>query len=91
MSALLKEVAEVLAAQGDLTCVPSVETTDDGVVVTVLVPVEGQDTTTHALRALELFHALQYLQDLAQLRSIADKYDIDAAALEALLPKGETT
>lgn len=90
MSALLKEVAAALDEYGDLSCVPSVETTEDGIRVSVLVPVEGQDTTHHAMRALELLHALQYLQDLAQLRSLADKYEIDAAALEALLPKERT-
>ncbi len=81
---LVAEVAEALAQHGRLRCAPTVATGDDGVVLTLAVPVEGQDDTVR--EALNLLHTLQWLQDLAQLRELAARYDIDPAKLEQLLP-----
>lgn len=81
MTALLKEVADVLTRYGWLNCTLSVER-DRNDVVTVTVKVG-----TGVFESLSLFHDLQYLQDITQLRALAQKYDIDSAALEALLPR----
>lgn len=89
MTALLAEVAEVLARHGRLRCVPTVSTSEgEGLVLTVTCAPEAQDGIKPAMEAFELYNALAYLQDVASLRALAAKYDIDPAALERLLPKG---
>lgn len=78
-------MADALAAHGELLCVPAVETTDAGVVLTVTVPTVGQASGAAALDAVELLQELQRVADMVQLRALAQRYDIDPAALEALL------
>ena len=92
MSAILREVAEILAQHGDLRCVPSVDADERAGCLVLRVEISGRTLVSETivngrLDALELFHALRYLQDLASLRALAAKYDIDPARLEALLPK----
>lgn len=85
--ALLGEVAAVLAAHGRLKCTPSVKE-DDGL-FTVSVTLHPP-TPDEAMEGLEVFNELSYLAGLAQVRLFATDYGIDAAALEALLPKERT-
>lgn len=81
---LICEVAAVLAEHGRLRCVPSVEIDDGALTVTLVVkPTEPGDE----FEALELYQRLCYVRDICQLRSLAYRYDIDPAALEALLPR----
>lgn len=83
--ALLAEVAACLAAYGALRCTPAVEISEDS---NVLLTLEVRPQGVHqCLLATELHQALQRLTDTANLRAIAARYDIDAAALERLLPK----
>lgn len=77
---LLKEVAEILGAHGYLRCAPTVETVKEGILLTVLIPVEG-------LEPLEVATHLEYLSGLCQVRAFAQDYGMDGAALEKLLPK----
>lgn len=77
---LLAEVADVLAAYGDLRCAPRVEAGDNRLVVTLEVPY-GTD-----LRATGLYDDLRYVTDMAQVRMLATRYNIDASSLEKLLP-----
>ena len=81
---LICEVAAVLAEHGRLRCVPSVEMDDGALTVTLVVrPTEP----AAEFSALELYQRLCYVRAVCQLRSLACRYDIDPAALEALLPR----
>ena len=93
MSALLSEVMDALADYGHLWCRPSVDTDADGyVVLTVRLKPDEQADTVAAMETLAVLHELEYVVDVAQMRQLAEKYDIPSARLEALLPpKGGTT
>lgn len=84
--ALLSEVAQVLREHGHMPCSPVLEDCDGRMVLTVTMHASDGGM---AMEQLELTVALQRLQSRAQLRSIAKLYDIDAAKLEALLPREE--
>ena len=85
---VLVEVADILAKHGRLRCAPRVELDDGEIVLTVAVtPEMAGDGADAALDAIELFHELERLEDVAQLRALCEKYDIPPADLERLLPK----
>ena len=86
MSAVLAEVAEVLAAFGLQRCVPLAELEDGVLTVTLRCVGTGVE---EGLGLLELYHELRYVTDMAQLRALADRFDIEPAALERLLPRRE--
>ena len=88
MSAILAELAEIFSTHGDVRCQPSVERDDDGaVLVYVRVVPSEQASVVEELHALELYHGVERLCDMAQLRALCNKYDINAASLERLLPE----
>ncbi len=86
MSALLREVAEQLWDYPDVPCAVEVEQHGQTVVVTVTMTTSGP--TEQVMQTLELIEELRYLAGLAQVRSFAERYDIDSGKLEQLLPKG---
>ena len=81
--AVLLEVAAVLERYGTLLCSPIVEY--DERLITLTVQIARPQPPDLSL--LEFYHELRYLQDVGQLRQLATRYDIDPAALEALLRK----
>lgn len=93
---ILAEIAEALAAHGQLRCRPEIEQIDGRLILRLAIPVPGMwdmPTRTHgdppnmaALEVLSLADELQHVIDLANLRALATKFDIEPAALEALLP-----
>lgn len=84
MTALLKEVADILADHGDLPCAPTVSQDGGNLTLTVVVLPPHAGFSTLALR-----HELEYLRDVATMRAIADRYGINSAAIEAMLPNKE--
>ncbi len=88
MSAKLAELAEVLAQCGRLDCAPAVETNDDSDVVTITVVVEAKDGNTGA-EVYELFLAVQRVVDLATMRALCQRYNINEDAF-ASLKQGES-
>lgn len=85
---LLAEVAEVLSAHGRIRCIPMVELTDTAT-LTVTLTVRRRDDGKEALEVVSLKDDLQYVVDVAQMRALCNRYDIDARVLEALLEKRE--
>lgn len=81
--ALLQELLAALAPYGQLRVAPTSAIDDDGRLL-VLLTVEPA-TDGDRLMLLGLADDLRYLVDMAQIRSLAATYGIDAAALEALL------
>ncbi len=90
--ALVAELAAVLGKYPTLRCTPSVEITDDGLVLTVDFAREAQETVRDedALHDYLRFD-LQRVQDLATMRSLCAHYGLDAQWLETALNgnKGE--
>jgi hypothetical protein len=86
---LVEELCAALAQDGALRAsILDVSTEDDvGVVLRISVPVDGQATLDGAIAAVGLMRRLELLRDVGQVRELARRYDIDPAALEALLPK----
>jgi hypothetical protein len=76
----LTEVADLLAAHGELRCAALAETGAAHVELTIYIPHSGAglDTT-------ELFHELRYLADVGAMRAFAMRYGIPAERLENLL------
>lgn len=86
----LAEVGATLAGFGRLLCRVEADIDEDGYVrLIVRVKPEDQATTDGAIQAVGLYHEIERLADISQLRMLADKYDIPAEKLEALLPKEE--
>lgn len=81
--ATLREVADVLARHGDVCCLPTIEEEDGAISMTLRLVA---DTVGASLANLEFFEDSRRLQDRVTLRALAQRYDIDAAQLEALLP-----
>ena len=90
-AALISELVEALEPYGLLRCAPMVTMEDEVVLLQVRIEPERQENTQLSgfLATLGLFHALQRVCDVAQLRALCARYDINAAALETLLPKEE--
>ena len=82
-TAVLSEVATVMERYGALLCSPSVEYDERTITLTVQIARPQPPD----LFLLEFYNELRYLQDVGQLRQLATRYDIDPAALEALLRK----
>lgn len=74
----VREIAEVLAAHGQLLCAARVDMDDGHAVLTLEA---GGD-----LSVLELFHALRYVVDMGQMRALCGRYGIEPAMLERMLP-----
>lgn len=98
--AMVKEVAELLGEYGWLRCRPGVEKLDDGTVrLTVDLSTNQPDTeigeiaraySSEALETLGLFHDLQHLEALCQVRALGARYGLDMTAIEqALLRRKE--
>lgn len=81
MSAVLAEVAEVLARYGRMRCVPTVERSGDHVALTVVVEGDGD------LTLLALHDDLLYVADIATLRALCAKYGIATESLEDYVNK----
>ncbi len=82
------ELVDILKAFEQLQCVPTVEY-DEAVGVTLAVRIlpGDQALAINGIRTLSLFHELQYLADLAQMRSLLARYDMPEEALQRLLPR----
>ncbi len=79
---LIAEVAATLVRYNHLRCALDIDLDDGSLLVTLQVVGEPGDPYVLSLR-----DDLRYIHDVATLRAIATRYDIPAAALEALLPK----
>lgn len=79
---LLGEVVDVLAGHRHVRCQPVLECEDGALTLTVRMPVA-------TLENVELMQELRHVTDMHQLRVLAERLDIDPAALEALLEKGK--
>jgi hypothetical protein len=84
--ALLAELAAVLARHPEQRCAPAIEHDRERDETRLTVTFHQQETVAGDLETVEMVQELQYLVDMAQLRALASKYDIDAKRLEALLP-----
>lgn len=80
--AIVGEVADALAAHPRMPCAPTI-VEEDG--LWTLSVTFRPASVTEALEVLELATALRRVQDVAQIRGFADRYQVDAAALEALI------
>ena len=99
MSALLREVAELLEDAGNLPCSLSVGFLDEDSTTVVLnvripssypppaIPELQQAQDEHQLTALDLYYELRYLADVAQMRAFAARHDIPSDELEAVINK----
>jgi hypothetical protein len=85
-TALLSEITEVLARYGSLRCVPGVEAEDGEVTITLVFPLNADDTPSE-LHTCELHNEMRYVRDVASIRGLAARYGIDSAKLEDLLQK----
>lgn len=81
---VLAEVAEVLARSGHLRCDLAIDDDgDDGLLIQISVPLQG------SFAVMELREALQWVADVAAVRAFAERYGIDPARVEAILPRRE--
>lgn len=90
---ILAEVAEVLARHGRLRCIPDVEARDGRLAITLtLAPrpaAAAGSEGAEALAVASLADEVQYLVDVAAMRALCHRYNIDSRVLEALLDKKE--
>lgn len=83
-AALLAEVADILAGARylNLACVPTVEMTEDGLVLTVRLDREAQETVHEEVMLVQLLCDLQRLADTATMRALCARYGLDPHWLE---------
>ena len=80
--ALVREVVEPLMRLApDACCAPEVEFDRDTGRLRVVIDVAPDGGVDAALQLLELCHALQYVADMAQVRAIVMRYQLDPASL----------
>jgi hypothetical protein len=84
-AAILAEVAAVLAAHGRLACEPTLACEDGTVTLTVVVRPEQRGPAQYALDTLNLGSDLQRMCDIATMRALCARYDLDPAWLERAL------
>lgn len=90
MSATAKELADVLLAHPDVRLQPAVSREPDGTLVLgARVRIADQPNIGPHAEIVELFYALQELQDMAVLRMLAARYDIDPSQVIGRLNKKE--
>ncbi len=89
--AVLAEVVDVLAQFGHLRCAPDVVLEDGVLTLTLVVPPQSVEQGDGVrFDTLSLYDELKYVVDFANLRALAQTFDIAPSALEALLPKERT-
>lgn len=84
---ILAEVAEVLAAHGTLVATGlDVDRIDEGQVeMRILVSAADQPTPAQSFDTVEFYEAARRLRDIASLRLIVSRYQMDPEALQTLL------
>ena len=85
---LLREISDVLRTFPEVSCAPHLTCDDGHVQLTLDVVLPGADDPTAIparLRALALYDELRYVADIAQMRALCVRYDIDPDVMEPFL------
>ena len=82
--AIVRELAATLAQHDSILCHPTIEEEDGLWTLSVTF---RPTTNTQALEVLELMSELRKLQDLAQLRGLAERYHLDPVEVETWLDR----
>lgn len=87
MSARLSEVTDALSEHGHLLSLPTVEIDGNGHLTLTLVVIPTQPN--ESLAVLSLYDELRHVADLAQMRALCSRFDIEPDKLEKLISEGK--